>query len=248
MYNSERNFLEGSAVGIRAVLLDAGHTLLEGRPSWFDIWEEALATFDLALDREALQRAYARASDLLTPLLPDSVTPEVERRFLREMVAYLQVPGREEELAEYMHRILAKVRPEYAPYPEVPEVLEELRRRGYRLAVVSNWEPDLPDVLRRVGLLDAFEVVVASAVVGAAKPDPRIFRVALDALRLEPHTAVHVGDSYEADVQGARAAGIQPVLLDRDYIYQQSDVPLIRTLKELLPLLEKPSSGDGDGD
>ncbi|MCS7172575.1 MAG: HAD-IA family hydrolase [Armatimonadetes bacterium] len=233
-------------MGIRAVLLDAGHTLLEGRPSWFDIWEEALAAFDVALDREALQRAYARASDLFAPLAPDQINPEVERRFLREMIAHLQVPGREEELAERMHRILAEVRPEYTPYPEVPRVLEELRRRGYRLGVVSNWEPDLPDVLRRVGLLDAFEVVVASAVVGAAKPDPRIFRVALDALRLEPHLSVHVGDSYEADVQGARAAGIHPVLLDRDYVYQHSDVPLIRTLEELLPLLEKHASGGGN--
>ncbi len=231
---------------IRAVLLDAGHTLLEGRPSWFEIWEEALAAFDVTLDREVLQRAYAQATDLLAQISPDQIDAEVERRFLREMVAYLQVPGREEELVDRMHRILAQVRPEYTPYPEVPEVLEELRRRGYRLAVVSNWEPDLPDVLNRVGLLDAFDVVVASAVVGAAKPDPRIFRVALETLKVEPQATVHVGDSYEADVQGARAAGIHPVLLDRDYVYQQSDVPLIRTLQELPPLLEEYASVAGD--
>ncbi len=231
---------------IRAVLLDAGHTLLEGRPSWFEIWEEALAAFDVPLDREVLQRAYAQATDLLAQIPPDQIDAEVERRFLREMVTHLQVPGREEELVDRMHRILAQVRPEYTPYPEVPEVLEELRRKGYRLAVVSNWEPDLPDVLGRVGLLEAFDAVVASAVVGAAKPDPRIFRVALETLKVEPRAAVHVGDSYEADVQGARAAGIHPVLLDRDHVYQKADVPLIRTLRELPPLLEEYPSDDGD--
>lgn len=224
---------------IRAVLLDAGHTILEGRPSWFDIWEEALAAFDVTLDREALQRAYARASDLFRNLSPDQLTSEVERQFLREMASHLQVPGREEELAERMHRVLSHVRPEYTAYPEVPEVLEELRERGYRMGVVSNWELDLPEVLARAGLRHFFDVVVASAAVGAAKPDPRIFWVALEALDAAPPEAVHVGDSYEADVQGARAAGISPVLLDRDHVYRTSDVPLIRDLRELLPLLER---------
>jgi len=229
---------------IRAVLLDAGHTILEGRPSWFDIWEEALAAFDVTLDREALQRAYARASDLFRNLSVDQLNSEVERQFLREMASHLQVPGREEELAERMHRVLSQVRPEYTAYPEVPGVLAEFRRRGYRMAVVSNWELDLPDVLERAGLRDFFDAIVASAAVGAAKPDPRIFQVALEALDAAPHEAVHVGDSYEADVQGARAAGVAPVLLDRDHVYRTSDVPLIRDLRELLPLLERMGNAD----
>ncbi len=226
-------------MGIRVVLLDAGHTILEGRPSWFEVWEKALAAFDVTLDREALQRAYARASDLFHNLPPMGVDSELERQFLREMAFHLQLAGREEELAERMHRVLSQVRPEYTAYPEVPGVLEELRRRGYRMAVVSNWELDLPEVLSRAGLRNFFDAVVASAAVGAAKPHPRIFRVALEALDAAPHEAVHVGDSYEADVQGARTAGIAPVLLDRDHVYQASDVPLIRDLRELLPLLER---------
>jgi REG-2-like HAD superfamily hydrolase len=224
---------------VRAVFLDAGHTLLEGRPSWFDVWAEGLGEFDVTLDREALQRAYARASDAFSHIPPDQFTPETWRQFLREMAAHLEVPGLEDEIAERMHQVLARTRPEYAPYPEAPEVLEELRRRGLRLAVVSNWEPDLPEVLQRAGLAGYFDAVVASALVGAAKPDPRIFRVALDAVGVRPQEAVHVGDSYEADVRGARGAGVYPVLIDRDRVFGEVDCDRIYDLRELLPLLDR---------
>ncbi|MER3456724.1 MAG: hydrolase [candidate division GAL15 bacterium] len=223
---------------VRAVFLDAGHTLLEGRPSWFDVWAEGLGEFDVTMDREALQRAYARASAALSHIPPDQFTEQTWRQFLREMVAHLEVPGYEEQIAERMHQILARARPQYVPYPEAPGVLEELRRSGLRLAVVSNWEPDLPDVLERVGLRGYFDAVVASALVGAAKPDPRIFQVALDAVGVAPQEALHVGDSYEADVQGARAAGVYPVLIDRDRVFQEVDCDRIYDLRELLPLID----------
>ncbi len=224
---------------VRAVFLDAGHTILAGKPSWFDVWAEALAEFDVTLDREALQRAYARATDAFSHVPANEFTEETWRQFLQEMVGNLQLPGREKQIADHMHRLLSQVRPQYAPYPEVPEVLAELRRKGLRLAVVSNWEPDLPEVLERAGLRQYFDAVVASALVGAAKPDPRIFRVALDALSVQPKEVIHVGDSYETDVSGARAAGLYPVLLDRDGVYQQADCDLIRDLRELLPILDR---------
>lgn len=228
---------------IRAVLLDAGHTILEGKPSWFDIWAEALGAFDVTLDREALQRAYARASDSLSHIPPDRFTPETWRRFLREMVADLEVPNHADAVADRMHGILTEVQPEYSAYEEVQEVLDGLRDRGLRLAVVSNWEPDLPDVLMRAGLDGRFDVVVASAAVRAAKPDPRIFRIALDAMGISPSEAVHVGDSYEADVRGARGAGVHPVLLDRDLLYHDVDCDLIRNLRELPAVLDRLEAG-----
>jgi putative hydrolase of the HAD superfamily len=224
---------------IRAVLLDAGHTILEGKPSWFDVWAEALGAFDVTMDREALQKAYARASDALSHIPPDQFTAETWRQFLREMVANLEVPGHEDAIADRMHQILAEVRPEYSVYEEVHEVLDTLRGRGLRLGIVSNWEPDLPDVLARAGLDGRFDTVVASAAVRAAKPDPRIFRIALDALGIPASGAIHVGDSYEADVQGARAAGVHPVLLDRDRLYHEVDCDLIRNLRELPLVLER---------
>jgi REG-2-like HAD superfamily hydrolase len=237
--DGNRQTANGKRQTIRAVLLDAGHTIIEGKPSWFDVWAEALGAFDVALDREALQIAYARASDALSHIPPDRFTRETWRQFLREMMANLEVRGQEDAIADRIYQILGEVRPEYTAYPEVHEVLDTLRNRGLGLAVVSNWEPDLPDVLARAGLDGRFDAVVASAAVGAAKPDPRIFRIALDALGLAASEAVHVGDSYEADVQGARASGVHPVMLDRDRLYHEVDCDLIRNLRELPAVLDR---------
>ena len=91
-----------------------------------------------------------------------------------------------------------------------------LRERGLALLCVSNWDIALPEVLERVGLAGALEGVVTSAAVGARKPDPAIFAAALELAGCEPGEALHVGDTPAEDVDGARAAGIPPLLLDRD--------------------------------
>lgn len=102
-------------------------------------------------------------------------------------------------------------------YPEVPDVLRELRARGVRLVVCSNWDLSLLDVLDRTGLAPLLDGAVVSAVEGAAKPDARLFARALAvAGDVAPEAALHVGDSVAHDVAGALAAGLRPVLVARD--------------------------------
>ena len=84
------------------------------------------------------------------------------------------------------------------------------------MVVVSNWDVSLAEVLERVGLAPLLDGVVTSAAVGAAKPDPAIFAHALALAGVPAARARHVGDSLDEDVAGARAAGIEPVLLRRD--------------------------------
>lgn len=93
------------------------------------------------------------------------------------------------------------------------EVLGTLRRAGLPLAVVSNWDPGLAHLLERLGLRDAFAVVVASAEVGVAKPDPRISTLALDVLGMPPAEVLHVGDLYDLDVVGGLCITDLPALL-----------------------------------
>jgi putative hydrolase of the HAD superfamily len=104
----------------------------------------------------------------------------------------------------------------FQPYPEVSGTLSVLRARGHTLVVVSNWDCALPGWLDGAGLLELVDGVVISAVVGAAKPDPAIFAAALESAAARPEEALHVGDSLDKDVAGARAAAIRPVLLCRD--------------------------------
>ena len=124
----------------------------------------------------------------------------------------------------------------FEPYPEVAGVLRELRVRGHALVVVSNWDCSLPGWLEGAGLRDLLDDVVSSAAVGAAKPDPAIFAAALERADARPEDAVHVGDSLEKDVAGARAAGIRPVLVYRDG-GPPGGVEAIGTLSELPSLL-----------
>ena len=96
---------------------------------------------------------------------------------------------------------------EFEPLPGVVEAVSELERLGLGLAVVSNWDVALHGYLEQLGLAGSFDAVVTSAEAGAPKPDPRIFRLALERLRVRPERALHIGDS-EADEEGARAAGM----------------------------------------
>jgi putative hydrolase of the HAD superfamily len=135
-------------------------------------------------------------------------------------------------VAEVEEAMLAAIR--FRPYPEVPGVLRALRENGARLVVVSNWDVSLHDVLERTRLRPLLDGVVTSAEFGAAKPDPAIFAHALALAGARADEAVHAGDDVEADVHGARAAGIEPVFVARDGEPGPEGVRRIATLDALL--------------
>ncbi len=95
----------------------------------------------------------------------------------------------------------------FEPMPGALEAVAGLRARGLELAVVSNWDIGLAEHLDRIGAASYFSAIVTSAEAGAAKPDPSVFRLALERLGVEPGRALHVGDE-PADEEGARAAGM----------------------------------------
>ncbi len=103
----------------------------------------------------------------------------------------------------------------FAAYPDVPDALAELRDQGIRLVILSNWDISLHGVLADCGLAELVDGVVCSAQEAVAKPSPGIFAAALALAGAPADRALHVGDSYAEDVLGARAAGIEPVLLVR---------------------------------
>jgi putative hydrolase of the HAD superfamily len=103
----------------------------------------------------------------------------------------------------------------FQAYDDAAPALLQLAAAGLKLAVIANWDISLTDVLRRVGLAEAFAAIVTAAAVGAAKPDPAPFRVALEQLGVDAGRCVHVGDDPVTDVAGARAAGLSAVLIDR---------------------------------
>jgi len=104
----------------------------------------------------------------------------------------------------------------FSAYPDAAPALRALRAAGWALVVVSNWDASLHERLAETGLAELVDGAVASAELGAAKPDHAIFARALALAGAHAGDAWHVGDSVGADVEGAFAAGIRPVLLARD--------------------------------
>lgn len=114
--------------------------------------------------------------------------------------------------AELVPALLASLR--FRLLPSVAALLGAMRAAGLKLAVVSNWDVSLGEVLERLGVAELLDCVVTSAEVGAAKPDPAVFLRALELLELRPEEVVHVGDSPRLDVAGAEAAGIKAILIE----------------------------------
>jgi putative hydrolase of the HAD superfamily len=105
---------------------------------------------------------------------------------------------------------------EFTPFEDAPGALRAARAAGLRLVVVSNWDVSLHEVLERTGLAPLLDGAVSSAECGAAKPDPAPLRRGLELAGVDAADAWLVGDTPDADVAGARAAGVTPVLVDRD--------------------------------
>jgi putative hydrolase of the HAD superfamily len=102
----------------------------------------------------------------------------------------------------------------FALYEDALPVLEELRRHGLKIGLVSNGQRDLEEFAAHHAL--EVDAIVGSKAHGRIKPHPSIFVAALRALEVAPDEAAMVGDSYEDDIEGARALGMQAILLDRD--------------------------------
>jgi putative hydrolase of the HAD superfamily len=125
---------------------------------------------------------------------------------------------------------------EFTPYPDVEPALRDLRERGVTVVIASNWDCSLPEWLGPTGILDLVDAVVTSAEVGAAKPSPRVFERALGVAGVDAAEALHVGDKVDNDIEGAAAAGIRGILLQRDGD-PPAGVESIRSLVELPALL-----------
>ncbi len=132
----------------------------------------------------------------------------------------------------------------YVLYDDVLETLEEVERMGIRIGLISNFEAWLEGLLERLGVLGFFRHLVISGQVGTEKPGRRIFEMALEDAGVEPGQALHVGDSIPSDVEGARAAGITPVLIDRLGRYPRADCLRLADLRELAGVL---AGGEASG-
>lgn len=195
---------------MRAVLFDAGNTLV-----FLDYARMAAAVGEelgLTLTGEALAAgapAAARAMERLRGSDRERADAYLEALF--------RGAGVEADHMDRVRRCLLRLHDQLHLWstvaPGTREALARLRSAGLRLGVVSNSDGRVEAALEAAGLRGYFEVVIDSALAGVEKPDPAIFHAALTAMDVSPRETLYVGDLYEVDVLGARAAGMEAVLL-----------------------------------
>ena len=206
----------------RAVMLDAAGTLIDIARPLGDVYSGLAREFGGDLDPDTMtagfRDAFADTPPMAFPGLRGAALDRAERVWWRAVVERVtREAGGVPEFDPYFERLYAHYAsaPAWRVFPEVPGVLAALRERGLRVAVVSNFDSRLPPLLDALGLAPFFDAVVCSGAAGAAKPDGAIFVHTLAALGIEAHEALHVGDSRVNDYDGARAAGIEALLVDR---------------------------------
>ena len=225
----------------RAALLDALGTLLWLEPPTPALRRELAARLGVDVSEEAARAAveaeiaYYRAHNLEGR--DRAGLDDLRRRCAAVMRDVLGDAGRELSLADVLAALLAALR--FQPFPDVLPGLARLRGAGLRLVVVSNWDVSLHNRLAETGIAELVDGAIASAEVGAPKPDPAIFAHALTMAGVPAAQAIHAGDSLPEDVEGARAAGVEPVLVCRDGEPPPAarGVPTIGGLLELADLL-----------
>ena len=227
-----------SREGLRAVLLDAGNTVV-----FLDMEAicEIVAARGVTLEASALWRAEAEAKRRYEALLARDA-PDHEAGWTLYMATLLEAAGvpnaRARELVPSIrashdgHNLWRRVP------AGLPDALDRLRAAGLATGIVSNSEGGIGDLLAEVGLASRFDVIVDSHLEGVAKPDPEIFRRAVARLGVRADEAIHAGDVLGVDVVGARAAGLAAVLVDpRDDYPHLVDVARVSSVVELVARL-----------
>jgi putative hydrolase of the HAD superfamily len=235
----------------RLVCLDAGFTLLSPRRTLAQSLAGVLEQHGHPVDQADLQAAWEVADRWFWDeyARPDNATwgddALIEATWRDYHAVMLHELGLDEQ-RELLDLVLDSqfAADAWEPYPDVLPMLEVLRGsdalRGtddLRVGVVSDWGSNLGPILAKIGLDRYLDFTLASGAVGLAKPDPAFFRLALSSVGVAPEQALMVGDSYRADVQGARSAGLDAVLLDRPGTATADDVRIIRGLDELPALV-----------
>jgi 2-haloalkanoic acid dehalogenase type II len=202
-----------SMSGIRAIIFDLDNTLWDVYPvilraehAMHDFLRQHYPRVTGQHDLHSMRDVRARMA-LEHPAMGHDFTwlrLEALRHHAREA-------GYGDDMADEAFQVFYRARNEVTLYDDVRPTLDVLVR-DYRLFVISNGNADLA----LCGLGDYFESALAARDAGMMKPDPRIFAMLLERAGLDARDAVHVGDDPEADVEGARAAGVEPVWLNRD--------------------------------
>jgi len=234
----------GQHLGIKdaeAVIFDFGETLATLVPSKEELFIQAARSIGLELDLAAVRRAY-QIVDFHNKYSSVTVTDRdaFYNNYNRQLVEALGISSHFARLAPVLAEHFRSEK-KWSLFGDTERVLSRLQKLGRPLAIVANWDKSLAVLIDELGIGPHFSSVVASETVGVEKPDPAIFHLAVADLSISvpQQMVLYVGNEYRADILGARAAGLTPILIDRYALYPHADCHRFASLDEWLEAMTR---------
>jgi REG-2-like HAD superfamily hydrolase len=230
---------------IKVICLDFFNTLAHYNPSREQIYVDVCADNGITLSPKILARKitigdmYWRDENRKSPIEKRNKIQQF-RFYINYISRILKESGVKSNtiLATKILLRMKKIAWKFEAFDDSVPTLILLKKRGFKLGLISNVDKKIDEVYQSLGLLEHLDFVVTSHEAGCDKPDPRIFMAALEKAGVNPDEAIYVGDQYHLDVVGARNAGIKPILIDRyDWFDDINDCPRIKRLSEITEYL-----------
>jgi len=225
----------------KAVLFDVSGTLLRVEPSVGEVYATYARPFGFKGSGKELNRLFHKEwinSGGIESLGKKS-GEQAERDFWKSLVfqVFEHSGGLEnfEHYFEIIYEAFAR-KDHWHVFDDVIDsgILEKLKNSSITLGVVSNWDSRLHTILKGTGLAEYFDFILASAEVGSAKPDKKIFIEAIRRSGVKPAEVCHIGDDLLADIRGANSVGIEAILIDRNSKHEKNSLATISSFQELL--------------
>ena len=224
----------------KAVFFDAGGTLLHPYPSVGEIYATYAAKHGRQVQSDEVEARFRSAwlkRDGLTHLASHS-SGKVERQWWYELVRdvfdSLTTFENFDSFFDELYDVFARAQ-HWKLYPGVMNLLRHLKAGRKKIGIISNWDSRLLGICEGLAITPHVDFILASAVFGVSKPNPKIFHEALRLSGVDPAEAVHIGDSFEDDVKGASAAGLHAILIERHPRHRKLEG--IRTIHDLQELM-----------
>lgn len=231
---------------IKIVFFDAGGTILDPHPSFPELFAEVCRECGSPVEVERVREVQERIAPHLVELLDEAgldhgptLSLDASRKFWTFTYRrFLEELGLEDRiLPDRLYERFSDPA-SYKLYDDVAPALQRLADDGLRLGLISNFDGWLEAMLVEMKVHETFEVAVISGIEGVEKPDPAIYRLALERAEVRPGEALHVGDSPIMDIAPSLQAGMKAVLLDRNGRYEAEErIPRIETLEDLPALV-----------
>lgn len=216
-------------MSLKAVLFDAGDTLFRVRGSVGDVYATFAARHGVSVAASDIEQrfrtAFRRMPPLAFPDAPEAELPHCEYAWWTDVVRAVFSDVHFDDFDAFFADLFSYFADagSWELFADAEPALAALQARGFRLAIVSNFDGRLTRICEGLGIIRYFDTIVMSGRSGAAKPDPRIFTAALTRLAVGADEALHVGDSDAEDIRGARAAGLRAIQISRAALRDSPD-------------------------